>query len=150
VRLWDTSTGQEILKVGKPGNTVLALAFSPDGSRIASGLGMTVQIRDLLTGQEVLALSGHAVSVSSIAFSPDGSRIATAGEDRMVRVWDAMTGQETLSFRRQDGTFFDLKFSPDGSHLACAGSTASNTGDFTIWNGRPLEVDREMTSTTPR
>src|SRR5262249_58358334 len=55
-------------------------AFSPDGSRVASGgFDKTVRIWDARTGQELLVLSGYPNEVYSVAFSPDGTRLASTG-----------------------------------------------------------------------
>jgi WD40 repeat protein len=67
-----------------------AIAFSPDGTRLASGSAdRTVRIWDPIFGQEVLVLRGHASTVTAVAFSPDGSRLASAGTDQTVRIWEA-------------------------------------------------------------
>ena len=67
---------------------VHSLAFSPDGSRIASGgEDTTVRVWDAATGESVATLEGHSQEVISVAFSPDGSRIASGGGDKTVRVW---------------------------------------------------------------
>src|SRR5262249_57724229 len=80
-----------------------SVAFSPDGTRIASGgeLGTRTELRvwDAETGQLKLSLKGHAGGVLSVAFSPDGRRIASGSLDQTVKVWDAQTGQEKLTLK---------------------------------------------------
>ncbi len=94
--VWDADTGQPI---GHPltghTDTVISVAFSPDGTRIASGSAdNTVRLWDADTGQPIGdPLTGHTGGVLSVAFSPDGTRIASGSDDQTVRLWDADTGQ---------------------------------------------------------
>ena len=70
--------------------SVLCVAFSPDGGRVAtSSEDQTVRLWDVETGQEVLTLHGHTDIVPTVAFSPDGNRLATAGADGVVLVREA-------------------------------------------------------------
>jgi WD40 repeat protein len=89
VRVWNISTGQETLTLKGHNDQVSSVAFSPDGTRLASASGPIMKVWDALTGQEILTLKGHNDRVSSVAFSPDGKRLASASEERTVRVWDA-------------------------------------------------------------
>ena len=75
------------------------MAFSPDGTRIASGSAdKTVRLWDAATGQPVgQPLTGHTDAVSSVAFSPDGTRIASGSDDKTVRLWDAPPANPSAS-----------------------------------------------------
>jgi eukaryotic-like serine/threonine-protein kinase len=74
---------------------VRAVAWSPDGTRIASGsTDRTVQIWHATTGQHMFTYRGHAVAllnfVEAVAWSPDGTRIASGNDDHEVHVWTTL------------------------------------------------------------
>jgi WD40 repeat protein len=125
MKVWDARTGQEVFTVR---GTSGGVAFSPDGTRLASGgQGNTVRVWDARTGQEMLTLHGHNHGVLSVAFSSDGTRLASGGrdnQDNTVNVWDARTGREVLTLHGQAMPVLSLAFSADGTHLA----SASNSG----------------------
>jgi WD40 repeat protein len=79
---------------------VYAVAFSPDGKRIASGSAdKTVRLWDVTTGQELFALRGHSVMISQdcVAFAPDGKFLFTADWSGTMKFWHAATGEESTT-----------------------------------------------------
>ncbi len=110
---------------------VSAIAWSPDGKRIASGSGdHTVQVWDAPSGGHVLTYRGHSRDVSSLAWSPDGKNIVSGSIDGKIQVWNAMTGNDIYTYTGHSDAVFDVAWSPDGKRVA----SASNDGSVQIWD----------------
>jgi WD40 repeat protein len=109
---------------------VTALAYSPDGDRVASVDKTEARLWDTSTGKERFKFSGR--QGSAVAFSPDGKRLAVGWADR-VGLYDAESGKELSGIDVHDEVkdrfpfpprLGALAFSPDGRRLATAASIA--------------------------
>jgi len=116
----------------------LAIAFSPDGKRIATGY-VTITIWDIATGAEIRTLKGHKAALVSLAFSPDGERIISGSMDKLVKVWDANSGEElmTLEGHESGKGIASVDLSTDGKQIVSIGYD----GIIKVWdadNGKEL------------
>jgi serine/threonine protein kinase/WD40 repeat protein len=81
--------GKALITLHGHAHRVSAVAFSPDGKRLASAdAGRNIKLWDLETMQEVLSLR-HSQDIASLAFTTDGHKLMAAGTGGVVRVWDA-------------------------------------------------------------
>jgi WD40 repeat protein len=122
--VWEITNGQEVKPVGQPlehQGGVLAIAFSPDGKKLATGSADGIaQLWDVVSGKEAGRRLEHKNRVVAVAFSPDGKKLATVGADGIAKVWNATNGSQILS--EQEDNVNAIAFSPDknhpGKHLA--------------------------------
>ncbi|AZQ36288.1 hypothetical protein EJ357_24860 [Streptomyces cyaneochromogenes] len=109
------------------GNSLGALAFSPDGSRLAAG-DMTGRVilwdGDLRHRVAVLPntfrprIGSRLEAVSALAFSPDGRTLAVGGSNGGLQLWDVPTGQRIGGLLTTPGdAVYTLAFDARGTTL---------------------------------
>ena len=119
VKVWDALTGAELAALAGHTGDVWAVAYSPDGSQIASaGMDNTARIWDAASGQPLLTLTGHAGPIETLAFSPDGTRLATGADDQTLKIWDTATGALVHDQGGFSVPVYGVAYSPDGRYLA--------------------------------
>src|SRR5262249_19105677 len=109
--LWDLSTGQRLFSIPDEGY-MRALAFSPDGKKLATGSGYrTVKLWDVETGRQ-LGQEVHLDLVWTVAFSPDGITLASGTLGGAIKLWDMTPAEEATTSFVKGHPFW--RFSPDG------------------------------------
>ncbi len=112
---------------------VIAVAFSPDGSRIVSGSkDNTLILWDAKSGKPIdEPMRKHAGLVYAVAFSPDVSRIVSGSWDNTLILWDAQSGKPIGDpMRGHTGNVNAVAFSPDGSRIV----SGSNDSTLILWD----------------
>jgi WD40 repeat protein len=90
VRSWHIPTGQGCRIYAGHTRAVSSIAFSPDGSLLASaGNDGTVLLWTVATGMRRKSLDSRAMVPRTVTFSPDGRTLALAtDDDDDIRLWD--------------------------------------------------------------
>ncbi len=110
---------------------VLTLAFSADGTRLASGSKDTaVRLWDTEGTQAPIVLQQHIGWINALAFSPDGGMLASGDTDTAIHVWDTTSGALLATFRGHLSGIVALRFSPDSRTLA----SGSVDGTVRFWS----------------
>jgi WD40 repeat protein len=98
LKLWDASSGREIVSLPGYTNSLYSLAFSADGKRLASGGMGPVQVWDVSARKEIASVKGLWGGTVVVAMNQDATRLgAVAG--REVKLCEAASGKELASFR---------------------------------------------------
>jgi WD40 repeat protein len=132
VRLWNVSSAatsaatSAVMSVrvltGMKGD-INALAFSPDGQRLATGGDdKLLRIWQVSNAKPVRVLRGSTARVRALAWRADGRAIAGVSDDAFVRVWDVRNGKLARALPSASGGSRAVAFSPDGKLLAAGGS----------------------------
>lgn len=121
-------------------SSVLSLAWSPDGSRLAGGSYGTdyVYHGNFLTGYvdddddprdghlviwntatwaTMTTITAHKNDVSSVAWSPDGRALASGSRDEDVGIWNANTFAPIVALKKHKADVLSVAWSPDSSML---------------------------------
>ena len=144
IRLWNVATRENIATLSRttyPHATmnVNSVAFSPDGTTLASGASDNkAKLWDVATRELIGVFYGHSIglyqkAVNSVAFSPDRTMLAagdggTSGWNfGTVKLWDVVTKENIATLEGHPGPVTSVAFSPDGTILASGGAYPDNT-----------------------
>src|SRR2546423_3728074 len=126
------SAGPAALPAHSPVNQVYALAWSPDGARLALGTRHgDIQVWNTRSQTLLLTIAQPFGEVYALAWSPDGMHLASGGQDQSAHVWNPTTGQQVGTYRSHysRGEVLALAWSPDGQRLA----SGNNFGIGQVW-----------------
>ena len=116
---WSAANGAHLARLSMDA-PVTALAYSPDGLRLAVGLARTsenVLIYDVGRQTPTATFNVPSGAVTTLAFSPDSSLLASGAADAFFTIWNVRSHQSLMTTSAQ-GAVGDISFSPDGTLIA--------------------------------
>jgi len=129
IKLWNAESGEAIGELTGHKSWISGLAFSPDGTLLASSSSdQTIRLWDTKSWAPVATLRGHEDELYCLAFSPDGRRLISGDKDGSVRLWQIPLAKRPSAVSVLPGTWGTLAISPDGRRLVTVGE------DYVLWD----------------
>lgn len=150
VQIWDVATREPALTFAGHSRSVYCVAFSPDGTCVASGDGEDdekpgrIAIWDSRTAEVRAWLGPYPWSVAGVAWSPDGARLASACYDGSLRVHDARSFESRHEIAARQGELNAVAWSADGRWIATGGGAARESRPVKVWDATSLKPVREL------
>jgi WD40 repeat protein len=143
-RVWDLESGKLLFEIPHDGLYVHGIAWSPDGTMLATGgsaKGKYLNLWDAKTGKLVTAIPGHTDAVVSVGFSDNGKWLVSTSYDNTARLWDLTDRShpvEAAVLSEHNWWVWDAAFSPGFDPGAEKGTnaivTVSQDGKAIVWS----------------
>ena len=132
VRIFDVDDGRQLYELPGHADVGFGLAYSPDGTTIATGGGFQVIFWDAETGAKLRTSTPNA-QVYRLTFSPDSQLLAVVGErSSKIDLFDVQSGKRVnLISTEANNVLWAVQFSPDNENLA----VADYQGAVTVYDG---------------
>lgn len=118
LRMWDASSGTQIMQLQDAPSAVRGCAWSADGSKILSGVeDGTMNLWDVVTGRRVLTFKASRRALNEFCWDPKGNKSVLTASDDGLKIWDSTDGR---LIRELGGTTKSAGFcswSPDGKRV---------------------------------
>ncbi len=102
-------------------DAVYGVAWSPDGTRVASASADGTTQEWYAANGSNAATYNRSAPVGYVAWSPDGTRIASASDDKTIQIYDTTIGS-VVTCSGHTGSVHSAAWSPDSRRIASGSS----------------------------
>jgi len=153
IRVWDSTSAKQRLKLTHDGHPVSAIALSPDGTKLVSlSANDAIYLWEVATGKPIYKQPGHGrLGIpGTVAFASNGEHFLSWGNDGWLRQWDVATGKVVLDRKIPQDTANSTQprptailgactFSPSGTRFVLSPVLAGNKIQvFDVASGQDL------------
>lgn len=126
----ERASGKVVKRLPGSKDTVLAVAFSPDGNLLAAGgTDNTVRLYRTSDWKPAWKAEAHADWVTSLTFAPDGKHVVSTSRDRTAKVLASEDGSPGLTFANHGSAVTSAVFDDDGVTV----TTSATDGEVRRW-----------------
>jgi WD40 repeat protein len=137
VKLWNTTTGEEVRRLKDFKGRISAAVFSPDGRSLVAAITKSstkdsradwkseMRVWDVATGAAKQVLPVSTQTISSLVFASNGQQLLIGGLRRddtrslaTMELADLQTGSLGMLESREEGTVSSITLSPNGQLIA--------------------------------
>ena len=149
IRLWRASDGTMLQTLQQHSGRVATVAWSPDGTWLASGgggrRGGELFLWQTGDGKRMRTFEGQSHMVSAAVWNTLGDQLVSGDSEGNLRWWEAQSGKCLAIRKAHQGAVHALKISPDGRLLASCGED----GTLKVWNIESSELVRTLLRDRP-
>src|SRR5262249_51449950 len=139
VKVWDAATGAEKFTLTGHGETITALAFTPDGKPLVSASEGQLKVWDTANGKEVRTITDiGAKQVPVVTVTEDNKRIVAWVANTIIESYKVEDGSQIDSWSAHSSNVTCLAFSADGT-MAALGTQEGLVRVWDVINKKKLE-----------